>query len=129
MHGCIKAPNQDLCFLEALKEYEKVDATSSKASISKFVNHLWYLCEEAVMLLFDDEVDSKTKTKMINNLNRDESSYSAKRFALLKKKITQNLFSKLIIFLFLFSKYHGLVFANLNCFFFLLDMTLIDFVT
>src|SRR5215469_526113 len=41
-----KAPNQDLRFLKMLKEYEKVDATISKASISKFSNHLWYLCEE-----------------------------------------------------------------------------------
>ena len=99
----IKAPNQDLCFLKALKEYEKVDAASFKASISKFVNHLWYMCEEAVMLLlFDDEVDSKTKTKMINNLNRDESSDSAKRYVPSKEEITQNLFSKLNIFLILF---------------------------
>ena len=115
----IKAFNQDLCFLKALKEYEKVDATSSKASISKFVNHLWYLCEEAVMLsLFNDKVDSKTKTKMINNLNRDKNSDSAKRYVPSKEEITQNLFSKLNIFLF-FSKYRGLVFAYLNCFFFL----------
>ncbi|RVE41909.1 hypothetical protein evm_013442 [Chilo suppressalis] len=89
----IKAPNQDLCFLKALKEYEKVDTTSSKASISKFVHHLWYLYEETVMLsLFDKEVDSKTKTKMINNLNKDESSDSAKRYLPSKEEITQNLF-------------------------------------
>ncbi|XP_074108448.1 uncharacterized protein LOC141533454 [Cotesia typhae] len=94
--GCtmaVKAPNQDLSFLKALKEYEKVDATSSKASISKFIHHLWYLCEETVMLsLFDEEVDTKTKTKMINNLNRDESSDSSKRYVPSKEDITQNLF-------------------------------------
>nr|XP_021191777.2 uncharacterized protein LOC110377279 [Helicoverpa armigera]XP_049697325.1 uncharacterized protein LOC110377279 [Helicoverpa armigera] len=89
----VKAPNQDLSFLKALKEYEKVDATISKASISKFIRHLWYLCEETVMLsLFDEEVDTKTKTKMINNLNRDESSDSSKRYVPSKEEITQNLF-------------------------------------
>lgn len=95
----VKAPNQDLSFLKALKEYEKVDATSSKASISKFIHHLWYLCEETVMLsLFDEEVDTKTKTKMINNLNRDESSDSSKRYVPSKEEITQNLFGKYLIF-------------------------------
>lgn len=95
----VKAPNQDLSFLKALKEYEKVDATISKASISKFIRHLWYLCEETVILsLFDEEVDTKTKTKMINNLNRDESSDSSKRYVRLKEEITQNLFGKYLIF-------------------------------
>ncbi|XP_047041337.1 uncharacterized protein LOC124645580, partial [Helicoverpa zea] len=89
----VKAPNQDLSFLKALKEYEKVDATISKASISKFIRHLWYLCEETVILsLFDEEVDTKTKTKIINNLNRDESSDSSKRYVPSKEEITQNLF-------------------------------------
>ena len=64
-----KAPNQDLCFFEMLKEYEKVDAIISKASISKFSHHLWYFREETVILsLFDDEVDSQTKKKIIANL-------------------------------------------------------------
>lgn len=54
-----KASNQDLRFL---KEYEKVDATISKAFISKFGCHLWYLCEDTViLLLLDDEVDNQTK--------------------------------------------------------------------
>ncbi|GBP74674.1 hypothetical protein EVAR_58940_1 [Eumeta japonica] len=60
----IKAPNQDLCFLKALKEYGKVDAKSSKAFISKFVHHL-----------------------------RDESSDSVKRYIPSKGEITQNFFN------------------------------------
>ena len=39
----MKAPNQDLRFLKMLKEFEKVDATISNASISKFSHQLWYL--------------------------------------------------------------------------------------
>lgn len=54
----VKAPNQDLSFLKAIKEYNKVDATSFKAFISKFIHHFF----------FDEEVDTKTKKKMINNL-------------------------------------------------------------
>src|SRR5436190_7948102 len=46
-----KAPNQDLRFLKMLKEYEKVDATISKASISKFSHHLWYFYYYLMMKL------------------------------------------------------------------------------
>ncbi|XP_074115095.1 uncharacterized protein LOC141537816, partial [Cotesia typhae] len=45
-----------------------------------------------MLSLFDEEVDTKTKTKMINNLNRDESSDSSKRYVPSKEDITQNLF-------------------------------------
>ncbi|KAK5639272.1 hypothetical protein RI129_011764 [Pyrocoelia pectoralis] len=59
--GCslaVKAPNQDLCFLKRHKEYETVDKLISKAALSKFSQHLWYLSEEiAVLSLFDDEVN------------------------------------------------------------------------
>lgn len=91
-----KAPNQDLRFLKMLKEYEKVDATISKASISKFSHHLWYLCEETVILsLFDDEVDNQTKKKMIANFNRDKTSDFSKRYNPSKEELTQKLFGKL----------------------------------
>ncbi|CAG9792723.1 unnamed protein product [Diatraea saccharalis] len=90
-----KAPNQDLCFLKMLKEYEKVDATISKASISKFSHHLWYLSEEAVILsLFDDDVCNQTKIKMIANLNRNKSSDFGKRYETSKEELTQKLFDK-----------------------------------
>ncbi|KAK2727185.1 hypothetical protein QYM36_007871 [Artemia franciscana] len=75
-----KAPDQDLRFLKML-EYEKVDAIISKASISTFSHNLWYLCEETVILsLFDDEVDSQIKKKMIANFNRDRISDFSKRY-------------------------------------------------
>jgi len=91
-----KAPNQDLRFLKMLKEYEKVDATISKASISKFSHHLWYLCEETVILsLFDDEVDNQTKKKMIANFNRDRISDFSKRYDPSEEELTQKLFGKL----------------------------------
>ncbi|CAG9783921.1 unnamed protein product [Diatraea saccharalis] len=90
-----KAPNQDLCFLKMLKEYEKIDATISKASISKFSHHLWYLSEEAVILsLFDDDVCNQTKIKMIANLNRNKSSDFGKRYETSKEELTQKLFDK-----------------------------------
>lgn len=91
-----KAPNQDLRFLKMLKEYEKVDATISKASISKFSHHLWYLCEETVILsLFDDEVDNQTKKKMIANFNREQTSNFSNRYDPSKEELTQKLFGKL----------------------------------
>ncbi|GBP92934.1 hypothetical protein EVAR_66479_1 [Eumeta japonica] len=46
-----------------------------------------------MLSLFDEEVDLKTKTKMINNLNRDESSDSAKRYIPSKGEIAQNFFN------------------------------------
>ncbi|KAL4710125.1 hypothetical protein ACJJTC_016527 [Scirpophaga incertulas] len=45
-----------------------------------------------MLSLFDEEIDTKTNTKMINNLNRDESSDSSKRYVPSKEEITQNLF-------------------------------------
>ncbi|XP_025831548.1 uncharacterized protein LOC112904792 [Agrilus planipennis] len=87
-----KAPNQDLCFLKALNHYKKVDATISNASINKFSHHLWYLCEETVILsIFDDEVDDQTKIKMIANFHRDRSSDFGKRFIPSKEELSQNL--------------------------------------
>jgi len=95
----IKAPNQDLYFLKALKEYEKVDTTVSKAALSKFSHHLWYLCEETVILsLFDNEVDNQTKMKMIENLDRDKRSDVGKRYIPSKEEMSQTLFGKLKLF-------------------------------
>lgn len=90
-----KAPNQDLCFLKSLKEYEKVHATISQAAISKFSHHLWYLCEETILLsLFDEDVDNQTEMKMIANFNRDENSDFGKRYDPLQEELIKNLFGK-----------------------------------
>ena len=79
--GCtlvVKAPNQDLRFLKTLKVYETVDKLISKAALSKFTHHLWYLSEEiAVLSLFDDEVDKQTKVNIVASLQR-ESLYGEK---------------------------------------------------
>lgn len=91
----IKAPNQDLSFLKKLKDYEKVDAIISKNAINKFCHHLWYLCEETVILsLFDDEVDNQTKMKMIANLKRSKISDFSKRYIPSKEEMSQTLFGK-----------------------------------
>lgn len=91
----VKAPNQDLCYLKILKDYEKVDTTISKAAISKFIHHLWYLNEETVILsLFDNEVSIHTKTKMIANLNRDQITDFRKRYIPTKEEISNTLYGK-----------------------------------
>lgn len=46
----VKASNQDVCFLKALKTYEEIDKSISKAALSKFCQHictvfvLWNWC-------------------------------------------------------------------------------------
>lgn len=91
----VKAPNQDLCFLKSLKEYETVDKLISKAALSKFSNHLWYLSEEIVLLsLFDDEVDEPTKANMITNLQRESLSNSGKRYIPSKEDMSHHLYGK-----------------------------------
>ena len=73
--GCslvVKAPYQDLCFLKTLKGYEKVDKVISRAALSKFCQHLWYLLEEiAALSLFDDTVDEETKVQIVANLESE----------------------------------------------------------
>ena len=73
--GCslaVKAPFQDLCFLKTLKGYEKVDKVISRAALSKFCQHLWYLIEEiAALSLFDDAADEETKVRIVANLERE----------------------------------------------------------
>lgn len=77
----VKAPNQDLCFIKSLKDYEKVDAIISQAALSKLCQHLWYLSEEAVLLsIFDDSVDDETKEKIVHNLDRESSCTAQKRY-------------------------------------------------
>lgn len=91
--NAVKAPNQDLCFLKTLKDYEKVDTAISKAAISKFSHHLWYLNEEAVILsLFDDEVSIHTKKKMIANFNSDQITSFGKRYIPTKEELLNTLY-------------------------------------
>ena len=73
--GCslaVEVPYQDLCFLKTLKRYEKVGKVISKAALSKFCRHLWYLSEEiAAFSTFDDAVDEETKVQIVANLKRE----------------------------------------------------------
>ncbi|XP_059047729.1 uncharacterized protein LOC131843142 [Achroia grisella] len=96
--GCsltVKAPNQTLRFLKSLKEYETVNKEISKAALSKFSQHLWYLSEEiAVLSLFDDEVDEQTKTNIVANLQRDSLYDSVKRYIPSKEDMSDYLYGK-----------------------------------
>lgn len=96
--GCslaVKAPNQDLCFLKRLKEYETVDKLISKAALSKFSQHLWYLSEEiAVLSLFDDEVNAQTKGNIVVNLQRESLYDSGKRYIPSKEDMSDFLYGK-----------------------------------
>lgn len=97
----VKAPNQDLGFLKAVKGYNEIDETISNAALSKFCKHLWYLSEEAVILsLFDDEVDDKTKTNMVVNLNREEISDFNKQYISNSDEMSGSLFGESNLFFF-----------------------------
>lgn len=96
--GCssaVKAPNQDLRFLKAIKDYERVDKLISKAALSKFCQHMWYLSEEIVVLsLFDNEVDEHTKVNIVANLQRESLYDSGKRYVPSKEEISVSLYGK-----------------------------------
>ncbi|XP_055916769.1 uncharacterized protein LOC129949371 [Eupeodes corollae] len=91
----VKSPYQDLCFLKAMKDYEQVDQSISKAALKKFSQHLWYLTDEVVMLsLFDDEMVLETKTKMVANLTREQVSTHEKRYIPSKEELAGSLYDK-----------------------------------
>ena len=71
----VAAPNNDLKLLKVLVEYAKIDPELSAAVIDKFSHHLWYLSGELVCLaFFDEQVDLKTKTAMVKNLQRSDDT-------------------------------------------------------
>ncbi|GBP37235.1 hypothetical protein EVAR_35668_1 [Eumeta japonica] len=82
--GCslaVKTPYQDLCFLKRLMEDETVDKLISKAALSGFSQHLWYLSEEiTVSSPFDDEVNEQTNENIAVNLHRDSLDDSGKKY-------------------------------------------------
>ncbi|CAH1647379.1 unnamed protein product [Spodoptera littoralis] len=91
----VKTPNQDLCFLKTMKEYEKVDKTISKAALQKFSQHLWYLTYEvAVLSLFDDDVDHETKIKIVQSLSNENHSPHNKRYVPSKEDLCGSLYEK-----------------------------------
>jgi hypothetical protein len=89
----IKSPNQDMCFLKALKTYENVEINISKAVLHKFSQHLWHLTEEAAILaLFDDEVVEATKIKIVENLTNENILAPGKRYISSKDEICGSLY-------------------------------------
>ena len=124
--GCslaVKAPNQDLRFLKSLKEYEKVDKVISRAALSKFSQHLWYLSEEiAVLSIFDNEVDKETKADIVANLQRQSLYDFGKRYVPSQEEMSKSLYGKSFVRLgpeFLFSKQCALLkrLAHINVIF------------
>lgn len=89
----VKAPYQDLCFLKAMKAYETIDKSISRAALQKFCQHLWYLTDEvSILSLFDDAVDLDTKVKMIANLAKENPTAHNKRYIASKEELTGPLF-------------------------------------
>jgi hypothetical protein len=70
-----KAPYNDLNFLKTLIQYEEIDSHISKATVKKFIRHLWYLSSEAAALaFFDENISIKEKRMMAKKIMEDEGS-------------------------------------------------------
>ncbi|KAF2891613.1 hypothetical protein ILUMI_14560 [Ignelater luminosus] len=64
-----EAPWNDILLLKNLNKYKEKDAIVAGACLQKFVNHLWYLTDEAVLFsLFDDNVPLEEKQRMTEKL-------------------------------------------------------------
>ena len=60
------APNNDLKLFKSIQLYASINSAVSKAVLSKFCSHLWYLSEELVALAFFDVcVSANTKRLMV----------------------------------------------------------------
>lgn len=78
----IKAPYNDLIFLQKLISYKKVDKKISNDASLKFSRHLWYLSEDlAALAFFDDNVSNEDKRKMVCAiLTKESTSLNPRRF-------------------------------------------------
>jgi len=71
----ISAPRNDLDFLQNLKAYEDINSAISKAAVTKFSGHLWYVSEELVALaLFDSVISTDTKRAMARAISEAEGT-------------------------------------------------------
>ncbi|XP_057336674.1 uncharacterized protein LOC130675159 [Microplitis mediator] len=78
--SAIKAPNQDLNFLQDLIKFKNIDVKISDVTAKKFANHLWYLSEEiASLAFFDNSVPQEVKSKMVEAIKTKESQTDKKR--------------------------------------------------
>jgi hypothetical protein len=74
----VKAPLNDLLLLDELGKYPNTKV--GNAATTTFNRHLWYFSEILVGLsLFDDRIGEDVKTKMVANLQLQQSPESAKR--------------------------------------------------
>ena len=63
------APNQDLQLKKSLIKYKKINKHISDNSLSKIINHLWYLNpEQAAFSLFNNSLSNCIKRKMAMKL-------------------------------------------------------------
>lgn len=78
----IKAPYNDLIFLQKLISYKRVNKKISNDASLKFSRHLWYLSEElAALALFDDNVSNEDKRKMVHAIiTKESNSENPRRF-------------------------------------------------
>ena len=62
------APNNDLKLFKNIQSYASFNSAVSKAVLSKFCSHLWYLSEELVALaFFDVSMSANTKRLMVQS--------------------------------------------------------------
>lgn len=84
-----------LVFLRAMKAYECIDKSTTKAALQKFCQHLWHLTDEvAVLSLFDDEVGDGTKVKEVTNLTKATPSAYSKRYISSKEELCGSLYGQ-----------------------------------
>ncbi|KAG0722968.1 hypothetical protein GWK47_043521 [Chionoecetes opilio] len=83
----VKAPLNDVLFLEILKTYP--DQTVAKAAEQALRRHLWYVSEEnAGLAFFDSRIDVEEKKQMVKALDKPASKKELKRLE--GKKITMS---------------------------------------
>lgn len=87
--NAIEAPLNDIIFLNKLILYKSINKKIADVAIKKFINHLWYLNDECVILsLFDDRIQIEDKRKMARKLqeqvedSRDEEIETQKKLLL-----------------------------------------------
>lgn len=90
----INAPITDFSLLKKLHHYKSNDPEISEIGLQKFLNYLWYLNEENIVLTFFDKSFSEaTKEKRRaaiqneNNNNEDNDDESEKRVKLKKENL------------------------------------------
>ena len=63
------APSQDLQLIKSLVKYKKINKHTTDISLSKIINHLWYLnTEQGTFSLFDDSLSNCIKRRIAMKL-------------------------------------------------------------